>query len=64
MNPEEDNLAQAEPKGVGGEGGVQLPKSRSELLLAFAEEFAKEENETIHSWDIDALLYDENGLPK
>jgi len=38
--------------------------SRSELLLAFAREIREKGLEPIHSWEIDALLYDENGLPK
>jgi antitoxin VapB len=41
-------------------------RKRSEVVQAFAREFVsrvKNPNE-IHSWDIDKLLYDENGLPK
>ena len=64
MIPEMESSPQPEPKGAGEEGPVQLRKSRSELLRAFAEEFAKEDDETIHSWDIHALLHDEYGLPK
>jgi hypothetical protein len=49
--------------------GLEAPKKRkrSEILLEFAREFArrvKPDEEIIHSWDIDKLLYDENGLPK
>jgi antitoxin VapB len=39
-------------------------KSRSELLLEFAEEYTARVKNPIHSWEIDALLYDEDGLPK
>lgn len=42
----------------------QAQKKRSEILQAFAEEFSREVKNPIHSWDVDALLYDENGLPK
>jgi antitoxin VapB len=39
---------------------------RSEVLQAFAREFVRRVKAPIdiHSWDIDKLLYDENGLPK
>lgn len=41
-------------------------RKRSEVLQAFAREFASrvKPEEQIHSWDIDKLLYDEKGLPK
>jgi hypothetical protein len=39
-------------------------KSRYELLMEFADEYSKGVENPIHSWDIDALLYDEDGLPK
>lgn len=48
--------------------GSELPrkKKRSEVLQAFAREFVSRVKPPgeIHSWDIDKLLYDENGLPK
>jgi len=39
-------------------------KSRSELLMEFAREYTARVKNPIHSWEIDALLYDEDGLPK
>ncbi|MGA3372648.1 MAG: type II toxin-antitoxin system VapB family antitoxin [Terracidiphilus sp.] len=38
--------------------------SRSEILQAFAREYSKRVKNPIHSWEIDGLLYDEDGLPK
>ncbi len=46
-----------------GAGDHPRPK-RSELLQAFAREFSRQIKNPIHSWDIDRLLYDEDGLPK
>jgi len=37
---------------------------RSELLMAFAKEYSQRVKNPIHSWDVDALLYGEDGLPK
>ena len=37
---------------------------RSDRLQAFAKEFSKRVKKPIHSWDVDALLYGEDGLPK
>jgi len=43
----------------------QKPRpKRSEVLQAFAREYSKRVKNPIHSWEIDGLLYDENGLPK
>jgi hypothetical protein len=42
----------------------QTPARRSDLLQAFAREYSKRVKDPIHSWDIDSLLYDEDGLPK
>lgn len=39
-------------------------KSRSELLMEFAKEYTARVKNPIHSWEIDELLYDEDGLPK
>jgi hypothetical protein len=39
-------------------------KSRSELLMEFAKEYTARVKDPIHSWEIDSLLYDEDGLPK
>lgn len=48
------------------ESGANMPKKRSEVLQAFARQFVSrvKDRDAIHSWDIDKLLYDENGLPK
>jgi hypothetical protein len=46
------------------ESDASPPKSRSEYLQAFAQEFSKRVKNPIHSREIDALLYDEDGLPK
>jgi hypothetical protein len=37
---------------------------RSGHLQAFAQEFSKRVKNPIHSWEIDAMLYGEDGLPK
>jgi antitoxin VapB len=49
-----------------GKSQLQNWKKRSEVLQAFAGEFVCRVKDPmdIHSWDIDKLLYDENGLPK
>jgi hypothetical protein len=39
-------------------------KIRSELLMEFAKEFTARVKTPIHSWEVDALLYGEDGLPK
>jgi hypothetical protein len=39
-------------------------KSRSELLMEFAKEYTARVKNPIHSWEVDALLYGEDGLPK
>ena len=39
-------------------------KNRYDLLMAFADEYAQGAKNPIHSWEIDAELYDEDGLPK
>jgi hypothetical protein len=50
---------------VEGERTVQLSRlKRSDHLQAFAREFSKRVKNPIHSWEIDALLYDKDGLPK
>ncbi|HWE83450.1 MAG TPA: type II toxin-antitoxin system VapB family antitoxin [Terracidiphilus sp.] len=47
------------------QGNAESPKKkRSEVVQAFAREFVSRVKEPIHSWDVDKLLYDENGLPK
>ncbi len=42
----------------------QKPKSRYGLLMEFAREYSERVKKTVHSWEIDELLYDEDGLPK
>lgn len=37
---------------------------RSDRLQAFAQEFSKRVKNPIHSWNVDALLYGEDGLPR
>jgi len=37
---------------------------RSDRLQAFAREYSKRVKNPIHSWEVDALLYGEDGLPK
>ena len=37
---------------------------RSELLMAFAKEDSRRVKNPIHSWDVDTLLYGEDGLPR
>ena len=39
-------------------------KSRSEILMEFAKEYSERVKDPVHSWEINDLLYDENGLPK
>jgi antitoxin VapB len=39
-------------------------KSRYELLMEFANEYRQRVKDPIHSWEINDLLYDEDGLPK
>ena len=46
------------------QGEARFPKKRSEIVQAFAREFASRVKNPIHSWDVDNLLYDEMGLPK
>jgi antitoxin VapB len=47
-----------------GKADQQSRPRRSEILQAFAREFSQRVKNPIHSWEVDALLYDENGLPK
>ena len=56
--------AENKDRGAEQEDPLMQQKSRSELLLAFAEKYARDVKDPIHSWEIDVLLYDENGLPK
>jgi len=39
-------------------------KRKYDLLMEFADECARLVPDPIHSWEIDAYLYDEDGLPK
>lgn len=47
-----------------GETVEKRRRSRREVLMDFAQEYAKRVKDPIHSWEINDLLYDENGLPK
>ena len=38
--------------------------SRYERLMAFAGEYSRRVPNPTHSWDVDALFYDEDGLPR
>jgi hypothetical protein len=40
------------------------PMKRSERLQAFAREYSSRVKRPIHSWEIDGMLYGEDGLPK
>jgi len=51
-------------KAIREQAAKQTPKKRSEHLQAFAREYSKRVKNPIHSWDVDALLYGEDGLPK
>lgn len=46
------------------EKAAKKPMNRYDLLMAFAHEVSKRTKDPVHSWEIDALLYDEDGLPK
>jgi hypothetical protein len=46
------------------EGAAKKPINRYDRLMAFAKEYSQLVKDPIHSWEIDALLYDEDGLPK
>jgi hypothetical protein len=39
-------------------------KSRYDLLMDFAKMYTERVKNPIHSWEMDALLYGEDGLPK
>ena len=47
-----------------GKSGSPKKRKPSEVVQAFAREFVSRVKDPIHSWDVDKLLYDENGLPK
>jgi hypothetical protein len=38
--------------------------SRYDRIIAFSDECSKLIKDPIYSWEIDALLYDDDGLPK
>jgi antitoxin VapB len=46
------------------EQAAEPRKSRYDLLMEFADLCSNRIKNPTHSWEIDALLYDENGLPK
>jgi hypothetical protein len=63
-NEETERIVREREK-VEGERTVQPSRlKRSDYLQAFAREFSKRVKNPIHSWEIDALLYDKDGLPK
>lgn len=39
-------------------------EARYKRLMIFADQYARRVGEPLHSWEIDAYLYDEHGLPK
>jgi hypothetical protein len=43
---------------------LKTQPKRSDRLMAFAKEYSKRVKNPIHSWEVDALLYGEDGLPK
>lgn len=51
-------------KSKAASGNTPSRRKRSELFQQFAREYAKRVTAPVHSWEIDSLLYDENGLPK
>jgi hypothetical protein len=62
-----DAVSQALEREKGQQNGAgQDKRKRSEILMEFAREYASrvKPEDVIHSWDIDKLLYDENGLSK
>jgi hypothetical protein len=46
------------------EQAAKKPVNRYEILMAFAKEYSQLVKDPVHSWEIDDLLYDEDGLPK
>lgn len=46
------------------EGAAKQRKSRYELLMDFARTYAERVKDPVHSWEVNDLLYDEDGLPK
>lgn len=51
-------------KAIREQHAQQSPTKRSDCLQAFARKYSKRVKDPIHSWDVDALLYGEDGLPK
>ena len=47
-----------------GKSGLPEKKKRSQVVQAFAREYVSRVKESINSWDVDKLLYDDKGLPK
>ncbi len=44
----------------GGSGGM----SKYERMMSYANEFSRRVPKPLHSWEVDGLLYGEDGLPK
>jgi antitoxin VapB len=58
----EEKIAQEEADREGLSPSTSM--SRYDRLMAYAKEFSTRVPNSVHSWEIDSLLYDENGLPK
>jgi len=58
----QDKLAQE--KNAQKQSRQPPPLSRYERLMAYANEFARRVPKPVHSWEVDGLLYDADGLPK
>jgi hypothetical protein len=46
------------------EKAPKKPINRYERLMTFAKEYSERVKDPVHSWEIDSLLYDKDGLPK
>lgn len=55
----QEKIAQIKSEQSGRTGG-----SRYDRLMAYADEFSRRVPQPIHSWEIDELLYGDDGLPK
>jgi hypothetical protein len=64
MKQSPENSEAHGPGTAGQDEEVKPQTSRSDLLMDFAKEHCERVKNPVHSWEIDALLYDEDGLPK
>lgn len=46
------------------QSNIGKSRSRYELLMDFADDYAERVKDPVHSWEVNDLLYDEDGLPK